>query len=217
MYNLPLFPLDTVLFPGMPLGLHIFEPRYRLMMGRCIEAGTAFGVVLIRSGLEAGGPAQPYDVGCTARVAEVEKLPDGRMNLTAVGEDRFVIHELRYDQPYLVGRVAWLPLEQPQTLETTIGAHRLAPWVRRYLAQISRLAPDLPVDLSALQLPEDSLMLLYWAATLLQIPSVEKQPLLEAGSAYDLLSLLGRLYRRETALLGKASGERKLESMDRLN
>jgi uncharacterized protein len=217
MYDLPLFPLDTVLFPGMPLHLHIFEPRYRLLMRGCIAENKPFGVVLIRSGLEAGGPAQPFDVGCTARIVKVENLPDGRFNLTALGEERFLIHGLNRDLPHLVGRVSWLPLDHPQTLHTTIGAHALAPWVRRYLAQISRLAPDLTVDLTSLQLPEDALMLLYWAATLLQIPAREKQPLLEAGSAAELLRQVTRLYRRETALLGSAGGQLKPERLEWMN
>lgn len=217
MYELPLFPLDTVLFPGMPLHLHIFEPRYRTLMRRCIEEDKPFGVVLIRSGLEVGGPAQPFDIGCTARIVKVENLPDGRFNLTALGEGRFLIHGLNREQPHLVGRVEELPLNRPQTLETTIGAHALAPWVRRYLAQIGRLAPDLTVDLTTLQLPEDALMLLYWSAMLLQIPAVEKQPLLEAGSAGDLLAKVVRLYRRETALLKRTGGQVKPERLAWLN
>ena len=90
MYELALFPLFTVLFPGMPLHLHIFEPRYRLMIQRCLEANQPFGVVLIRKGEEAMGPlAEPYITGCTARIARTERLRDGSMNLTVLGEERF--------------------------------------------------------------------------------------------------------------------------------
>src|SRR2546428_795565 len=72
--TLPLFPLHVVLFPGLPLPLHIFEPRYRLMVGRCLEASSAFGVVLIRAGREVGEPATPYSVGTTAPIVRHERL-----------------------------------------------------------------------------------------------------------------------------------------------
>ena len=81
MLKLPLFPLRTVLFPGMPLALHIFEDRYKEMMRRCIERSSPFGVVLIKHGDEVGPAAEPYAIGCTARVVQVEPLPEGRMNL----------------------------------------------------------------------------------------------------------------------------------------
>jgi Lon protease-like protein len=67
--ELPIFPLNVVLFPGMPLPLHIFEERYKSMINRCIQAGHAFGVVLIREGQEVGPPARPHDVGTTAVIA----------------------------------------------------------------------------------------------------------------------------------------------------
>ena len=86
MFELPLFPLNTVLFPGMPLPLHIFEDRYKQMINNCLEEKEPFGVVLIRNGKEALGPlAQPHSIGCTARIVEVQKLSDGRMNITSVG------------------------------------------------------------------------------------------------------------------------------------
>ena len=86
---LALFPLNTVLFPGMPLPLHIFEERYKIMIGRCIDEDRPFGVVLIQSGTEVGNPAVPHVVGTTALIAAVKRLEDGRMNLIAVGQERF--------------------------------------------------------------------------------------------------------------------------------
>ena len=81
MYELPLFPLNTVLFPGMPIKLHIFEERYKLMISRCYTEGQPFGVALIKSGNEVGRKAEPFLVGCTAVITELEPLPDGRMNI----------------------------------------------------------------------------------------------------------------------------------------
>src|SRR5688500_12618252 len=90
---LPLFPLGVVLFPGMALPLHVFEERYRLMMGACLEGDQSFGVTLIKEGQEVGDPAIPFDVGTMARIAKLQRLPDGRMNLIAVGVQRFRIIE----------------------------------------------------------------------------------------------------------------------------
>src|SRR5688572_13111983 len=88
MFELPLFPLNTVLFPGMPLRLHIFEERYKLMIERCYSSGAPFGGTLIRKGGEVGGGADPFLIGCTALITEIEPLNDGRMNIVAVGHER---------------------------------------------------------------------------------------------------------------------------------
>lgn len=103
--DLRIFPLQTVLFPGMRLPLHIFEERYKLMIRECIEADSPFGVVLIRAGAEAGGGAVPHEVGTTARITQVEYIDDGRMNLLTIGEQRFRINRLDHQRPYLVGDV----------------------------------------------------------------------------------------------------------------
>ena len=104
--ELPLFPLHVVLYPEMPLPLHIFEPRYREMVMRCREEDTAFGVVLIRDGEEAGAPAVPHAIGTTARIDQFEELPDGKMNVVVTGETRFHVLETFHQQPYLTARVA---------------------------------------------------------------------------------------------------------------
>src|SRR2546422_11144758 len=97
--TLPLFPLHVVLFPGLPLPLHIFEPRYRLMVGRCLEASSAFGVVLIRAGREVGEPATPYSVGTTAQIVRHERLADRRLNLLCVRRPRLRLPQLRPGPP----------------------------------------------------------------------------------------------------------------------
>ncbi len=111
MERLALFPLHTVLFPGAALPLHIFEPRYRQMIGECLETDAPFGVVLIRAGLEVGEPAVPHEVGTLAHIVQHERLEDGRMNLLATAGDRFRILELLTDRPYLSGRVELLPTD----------------------------------------------------------------------------------------------------------
>src|SRR5438128_2047759 len=89
--DLRLFPLNTVLFPGMRMPLHIFEERYKIMVRECMEEDAPFGIVLIRSGVEVGGGAVPHSLGTTARIMQVEYLDEGRLNLFAIGERRFRI------------------------------------------------------------------------------------------------------------------------------
>jgi Lon protease-like protein len=186
----------------MPIQLHIFEPRYQIMIQRCLDLGQPFGVVLIRHGLEANGPlATPEKVGCSARIVHTEPLGDGRMNVTAMGDERFRILKLQYDQPYLVGEVESLPLEHPHSLEILRGVRQLTHSVFDYLKLISRAHPENTINPLELQLPEDPLMMLSLAAALLQIPSIEKQPLLEVVYAGEMLEGLLRIYRRETAML----------------
>ncbi len=200
MYRLPLFPLHTVLFPGAPITLHIFEPRYRLMIEECLETGQPFGVVLIREGREALGPlAQPHLVGCTAEITDVERLPNGHMNIVAVGRERFQIVELSYDRPYLVGTVEPFPAADLDQPETQWAAQQLRPWVERYLAVLARALPGNSLDPAAL--PAEPLALGYFAAALAQIPADQKQALLATSQAAQFLNDMRDVYRREVALL----------------
>jgi Lon protease-like protein len=209
MYEIPLFPLNTVLFPGMPLSLNIFENRYKAMLQRVMQTNQTFGVNLIRSGSEALGPLpDPYMVGCTARVISIEPQEDGRFNLTVVGDERYRILQVSNSQAYLTGFVEALPLEKPISLEIVKGSHILRKRVLNYLALLSQHARqveqannELNINLTELELPEDPLLLIYLASALLQVPSNEKQDLLEAETAALLLSRVQRLYRRELAML----------------
>jgi Lon protease-like protein len=201
VFELPLFPLHTVLFPGMPLELHIFEPRYRLMVQRCLESDQPFGVVLIRQGPEAGGPlAQTHAIGCSARIAQADPLPEERYSLVVVGDERFRIHKLDRSQPYLIGKVESLMLEHPCGIELSRGARQLNQLIHRYIQRLETLA-DEAGHLKDIPLPDDALPLMYLAAALLHIPNSEKQPLLDAGNGGDLMHRLLRLYQRENALL----------------
>ena len=104
--ELPLFPLNVVLFPGATLPLHIFEERYKLMISRCLEEKLPFGVLLIRKGNEVGEPTEPFDVGCTAHILRVQHLQEGRMNLLCRGGKRFRVETTTQEAPYLAGEVA---------------------------------------------------------------------------------------------------------------
>jgi Lon protease-like protein len=200
MYELPLFPLNTVLFPGMPISLHIFEPRYKLMIEQCIQTSQPFGIVLIRQGVEAfGPPADPHPVGCTAQITQVERLEDDRMNIIAIGVERFQIHSLSHDKPYLVGMVESYPLDDDNRQVITHAGEQLRPWVERYLSTLSQFSDEGPFD--PRQLPDDPLALGYLAAALVQIPLDQKQTLLTVVHAADLLGNIRAIYRRELPLL----------------
>ncbi len=198
MYDLPIFPLNTVLFPGMPLKLHIFEERYKLMINRCYQNGQPFGVALIKAGQEVGGRAEPFLVGCTATITELEPLPGGRMNIVAVGESRFVAHNFRYDQPYLVAEVDTLSLSNTDSKKLGPTSRSLRPWVQHYLQTLAD-ASETQFDIQ--QLPDDPLQLAYLASFLLNVPIEQKQDLLNIEDADQLVTNLRTIYRREVTLL----------------
>jgi Lon protease-like protein len=105
--KIPLFPLDVVLFPGAPLPLHIFEERYREMMGECLENGAEFGVVRAQS----GGLAV---IGCTAGIARVlERYPDGQFDVLCEGRRRFEIEQLDNSRSFLQAEVDFFDDEAP--------------------------------------------------------------------------------------------------------
>jgi hypothetical protein len=141
--KLPLFPLHTVLFPGMLLPLHIFEPRYRKMINECLDGNRPFGVALIAQGPEVGGRAEPHAVGTWALISRVERQPDGRMSIEAVGQERFRILRLHDDEDYLTGTVERFPLGGAKEDRAQQLARRLRPWLERYLTLLGQ-AVDSP-------------------------------------------------------------------------
>lgn len=199
MFELPLFPLNTVLFPGMPLALHIFEDRYKLMIGKCVQERQPFGVVLIKQGVEVLGPlAKPHSVGCIAQITQFKRLEHGRLNIEAIGQERFRISSLDDRLPYLVGQVERHPLTGDDPARQAIEAELLRPWVMRYLELLPQ-ADD--IDFESSQLPDEPDVLAYLAATVLQMPPEQKQPFLAIDETIGLLTNLRRAYRREVALM----------------
>lgn len=212
MDRLPLFPLNTVLFPGMPLYLHIFEDRYKLMIGRCVERREPFGVVLIKSGSEVeglGSAAEPYLIGCTAHITQVQPIGDGRLNIVAMGHERFKIVAAHHDQPFLMGDIEYLPFHTPGSDMLRKRVVVLRGWLERYLQVLEQLE-NVPFD--SAQLPKDPLSLTYLAASLLRLPSDEKQALLVEDDALQLVRSLHILYRRETTFLEIMSTPVKAEA-----
>ena len=196
---IPLFPLNTVLFPGQVLPLHIFEERYRRMIGQCIEKSWPFGVTLIQEGEEVGGPAKPFEVGTTARVTQVERLDDGRLNIISVGEMRFRIASLdQVKDGYLRAGVTlwpWSPSDEnaSQTLALNVRDR-----LRRYVEMISQASGT---ELETNDLPDAPTELACLTAAALQVEQIEKQELLISPSIAALLAKEVGLLRRELRTL----------------
>jgi hypothetical protein len=138
--ELPLFPLHTVLCPGIALPLHIFEPRYRALVRDCVEASAPFGVVLIRDGREVGGGTISFSaIGTLAEIREAGRYPDGRYDLLVVGTKRFAITDVSTDrEPYLVAEATVIDDE----IGDEDAARRLANTAtRRFVHYLELLQP----------------------------------------------------------------------------
>ena len=163
--ELPLFPLHTVLFPGVALPLHIFEPRYREMVARCLDTDRPFGIVLIRDGREiGGGPTSIATVGTTAEIREAGKFSDGRYELLVVGTRRFRIGSVTVGrEPYLVGEVEELDDEVGDPVAARGLTERVTQRFVRYLTLLQPVegedADDIDVRVE-LELEDDPDLLL---------------------------------------------------------
>ncbi len=170
--ELPLFPLpEVVLFPGRPLPLHVFEFRYRIMMNTILESDRRFGVLM-------WDPAQgkPAAVGCCAEIVQFQRLPDDRMKVLTLGQQRFRVLEYTREKPYRVGLVEWIedrPTDQdlrPLASNVSQLLHdvvRLSAKLTDQDIEIPETIPDLPLELS------------YWIASNLYNVADEQQSLLE--------------------------------------
>ena len=192
--DLPLFPLHVVLFPDMPLPLHIFEPRYREMIMRCREENSPFGVILIRDGDEAGVEAVPHLIGTTARITQYEEMPDGRMDILVFGETRFRVTRASHDKPYLSAAVEPLEEETGDLSQVQPVAETVSGLFKKYLRSLFAMTGR---SLSALQLPQEPAYLSYAIASVLQVPLAEKQNLLEIADTARRLEHEADLLRAE--------------------
>ncbi len=197
-YELPLFPLNTVLFPGMALPLHIFEERYKLMINECKRDSRPFGVVLIRSGPEVGSGATIHEVGTTAHITQIEHVGDGRMNIAALGYSRFRIHSTHRHKPYLTGLVEDYPLQDTGNARAKKIATRIGPMLRGYLNIFATLGN---VELQIDALPEDPVALAFLTAIILRTPVKDKQRLLDVPDLLTLLLTERKMLVREAQIL----------------
>lgn len=191
---LPLFPLDIVLFPNMRLQLHIFEERYKLMVRRCLERDTTFGIIYSNSETD----ALTHDVGCEAEIIAVEHLPDEKMNIAIIGKRRFRVLGLDHSEPYLLGEVDYVnPRDDDPQAAREHGKMLRALFIRylEILAQRPRMTFD------AESFPDAPLALAYASASLLNMSNEESQQMLRQENLTALFKTLIEIYRRQIMLL----------------
>src|SRR5450755_4192954 len=200
--RLRLFPLGTVLFPGMVLPLHIFEDRYRQMVHELLDGPQPrrFGVIAIRKGRETGidGVSSLYEVGCTATLRQTEEHDDGRFDLITVGTQRFRLESLDESRPYLQGEVEFLPEDDGDSAAAGRAASLVAAAFRDYL---EALAARGLAQITIPDLPEEPVLLSYLVAATMIVDLPDQQALLAVPDSLSRLAAERALLQRETTML----------------
>jgi Lon protease-like protein len=184
--EIPLFPLpNLVLFPRIVVPLHIFEERYKSMINACIDSGEVFGLVLLRTGADEESEETIHRVGVTARIVEVERLDEGRMNILCEGEQRFRIYRFSQQTPFWKGAVDLIEDDERNATEA----------LYEQVAELYRSVVDVSAKLSGSQeaelvLPDSSTDLSYMVSYVLDIEPEDKQKLLEMDSTAERLRML---------------------------
>jgi hypothetical protein len=202
---IPLFPLGTVLYPGLVLPLHVFEQRYRDLVRDLVAlpegAPRRFGVVAIRQGREVGadGVRALHEVGCCAELRQVEPYPDGRADIATVGTTRFRVLGLDTSRSYLQADVDLLDERDGDEAPVLLDPVRRA--FRRYRARLLGAGTEeLPDDPEG-QLPDEPQLLSYVVAAAMVLDGGDKQALLAAPTAGARLRAELALLRREVSVL----------------
>lgn len=201
MTTVPVFPLNTVLFPGVVAPLHIFEDRYRALvrdlLAVTVPRDRVFGVVAIREGYEVGdrGRQSLHRVGTLVQLTEVERYDDGRFDIEVAGRQRIVLDEIDTGGEYLLGQVDLVEedvdVEDP---EADADAVLTLATFENYRNELSELRGG-PV--LAGPMPSDPLYLSYSLAATCLLSQGERQELLEAPDARERLRMLRRSLREE--------------------
>ncbi len=188
--ELPLFPLGTVLFPGGPLPLRIFETRYVDLVRRCLREQASFGVVLIAEGREAGGPARFVEVGTQAAIVDFDRLQDGLLGIRCHGGERFrVLETWRAADGLNLGRVQ--PLAPQPAVPVPAKFAHLVDVLRTVLPELGELYASVPRHF------EDAAWVGHRLAEVLPLAMPDKQALLELDDPVARLELIAPLIRRE--------------------
>jgi Lon protease-like protein len=201
--RLPLFPLGSVLFPGLLLPLHVFEERYRTLVSELLEQPAErqrFGVLAIRQGREVGadGVTALHEVGCVARVRRVQPYADGRFDLVATGAERFRLERLVDGRPYLTGEVELLPDELGPADEAALLDRAVRAAFRLYLTALATAQGE---ELEQPELPDGPLVLSHLVAATVLVDLEDRQALLAQPDGVSRLKAELALLRRETTLL----------------
>ncbi|PPK95209.1 hypothetical protein CLV92_10630 [Kineococcus xinjiangensis] len=202
--RLPLFPLGTVLFPGLVLPLNVFEPRYRALVADLVadagEEPRGFGVVAVRAGHEVGegGVHSMHSVGCVAQLREVTELDDGRYEIITVGTSRFRVTAIDEDAgtPYLTALVEPYGQDPGAEDEDDPAAHLLATSVQHRFARYRDA-----LDIGGTGAPDDPSVLSYLVAAAMVLPTQERQRLLEEPDTCSRLRSELELLRRELGIV----------------
>ncbi|MGZ4614100.1 MAG: LON peptidase substrate-binding domain-containing protein [Actinomycetes bacterium] len=197
--RLPLFPLGTVLFPGLLLPLHVFEERYRVLVRDLVDGppeARSFGIVAIREGREVGadGVQALHTVGCLAELRQVEPYADGRFDIVTNGTRRFRLGALDQSGPYLRAAVDFL--DEPDGEAAPQLARRVGALWNAYRSVLTRAQLEEDADL-----PDEPSVLSYLVASATILDLREKQRLLEEPDTTSRLRRELAILRREAALL----------------
>ena len=192
--------------------LHIFEERYKAMIGECIDRDQPFGIVLIREGPEVGGPAEPVSIGTTTRIVQVDRLEDGRMNILTKGERRFETTEITQQTPHVSGQVRFL--EEPAGELATNVVAEMSEQYSTYIRNLSALAGGWS---SQAETPSDPVALAYGVASTMDMPKDLAQELLELHNAAQRMERLLPLLKRANEALGQEVAKRNPFQGPRLN
>ncbi len=196
--NVPLFPLHTVLFPGMMLPLRVFEPRYLRMFDRVLNTREEFGVVLIARGSEVGGGAVPHDAGTLARVVRMERVEDGTLHIMAQGTRRFRVRELNRQQPYLQAHVEVIAEHWEETPRTYALSMKVRELWDHY---VTRLKEVVGLNISTQDMPTHAPDIAFYVASSLRTSVQDRQHLLTRWDIADMLKAEIRILQREMSLL----------------
>ena len=199
-----MFPLGSVLVPGMPLPLHVFEDRYRALVHDCLAGDRTFGVVLIERGHEVGGGDVRFGIGCTATIVEAEQTPDGRWGLIATGDTRFRVDEWLPDHPYPRAEVTLLD-DGEWTPDAAIAMDQAQAVFARVLDLAVRLGSS--VDTSVLERSDDPVGDHWLLVARAPMGPLDKQSVLAAETPERRLDLLAtHLADVETVLATRLGG-----------
>ena len=199
---LPLFPLGTVLYPGLLLPLHIFEERYRQLV-RDLLAGSEpgqFGVIAIRKGRETGadGVSALHEIGCIAALRQVREHSDGRFDLVTAGTQRFRLVSLERGRPYLQGVVDLLAEGTGEQAAAGAAARAVQRAFRDYLVTLAARGTG---EVTIPELPDEPVALSYLVAASMVVDLPDRQALLAEPDALQRLQAERELLTRETAML----------------
>lgn len=197
--ELPLMPLNSVLFPGMPMPFFIFEPRYREMIETCIESESAFGVALIKQGKELSETATPWQIGTTASIVRTLELQEGGLHVLAVGTERFRLRRILEYEPYMLGEVELLEEDDGAAVPAELQ-DEMRELFEDHLRLVLQLLGQPEMEI---KIPESASRLSFMVAAHLTCAPAARQRLLEMDN-------LAQRFFHEKQLLQRESEEYRL-------